>query len=161
MRSTLAYRSSHVSSSTQPAVPAAPSVRDLIKQHVGSEQVGHLAYMLQYPAIWYDLRLTPWVDHGVRDEEGVPTEFEPPTVQITIGVYPREGGECACSQTIPASEVPALASAVQDQIEAECFAQMRFVNQEISRFMEIVSNLQHQNSKLFALRRPACTNSHS
>ena len=82
---------------------------------------------------------------------------KPPTVQITIGVYPKEGGECVLSQTIPASEVPALAATVQDQIEAECFAQMRFVNQEISRFMEIVSNLQHQNSKLFALRRPACT----
>ena len=156
MRTTLAYRASHVSAATYPAVPPAPSVRELIKQ-LDPKLQRRLAILLLHPELWWDLRVTPWIDHGVRDEEGVPTEFEPPTVQITIGVYPKEGGDCVLSQTFPATEVPALAATVQDQIEAECFAQMRFVNQEISRFMEIVSNLQHQNSKLFALRRPACT----
>ena len=150
----LAYRTTHVSKASYQAVPPAPSVRELIKR---SKLQGRLATLLVYPELWWDLRLAPWVDHGVRDEEGIPTEFEPPSLQITIGVYPKAGGGCVLSDTIPASEAPILAAAVQDQIGALCFEQMRFVNQEIARFMDIVCNLQHQNSKLYALRGPTCT----
>jgi hypothetical protein len=105
----------------------------------------------------YIVKIRPWVDHGVRDEEGVPTEFHEPEAWITVSVHLKGSPDgCLASRNFPARDVKLLAAMVRDQIDAECLGSIAVMNSEIRRFWGIVNSLRTQASKLQQLRRPSC-----
>lgn len=112
-----------------------------------------LAWLLESPADRYDLVLEPYVDTGVRDEEGVPTEYEDPAVHVNVYVQGKQHGNTTAGMTLSADEAPGVARAVVAAADRAAVSALREVGDQVARFMAVVQQLRNQQSRIQALRQ--------
>jgi hypothetical protein len=137
---------------TKPALSTAEIKALLIEQAEVHPDAG-LLFLLGCLSDRHELKLRPWVDHGVRDEEGVPTEFDEPEVWISVSVHLKANlNGCVAIRNFRAHEAKLLAAAVRGDIEAECLSSMAVLNSERRRFGGIIDSLRTQVIKLHQLR---------
>lgn len=103
---------------------------------------------LRFPANRHDLTVRAWVDTGIRDEEGVPTEFEAPLLYLSLSARNRLTGIGHHTSAFLADEIPLLADALRPQVEAAIEEATRVVDAYTDQFSTIVEQLKNQRSKV-------------
>lgn len=105
-----------------------------------------------YTAGTFDVLAAAWVDLGVRDEEGVPTEFEEPVVYLHLSAKHRPTGTNVLHRTVAAYAVPLLAEALRPQIEAASDRAWEQIGEWCDRFSKILAGLKVQRMRVLRLK---------